>query len=87
MEKLVAAVFLLHYTGFGVMAPKLHLRRQQVRALSEEDLRELREDYRAGDAIVAGLHAYAADDGDERDVLIDFEADTVTIINEVDGAA
>ena len=59
-------------------APGLDLRRVRLRAFTEADWRELRDDFNATEAMIRELRRLAAEVMDDRDVRIDFEAETVT---------
>ena len=54
------------------IVPDLILRRAQVRALTTEDYRELREDFGASEQMIAELQRLVADSTDTRDVWVLF---------------
>ncbi len=58
------------------------LRRAQVRALDAIDLAELRDSFGATSSMIDALLSLAADETDERDVQIDFDAQTVAIVED-----
>ena len=59
------------------IVPDLLLRRAQVRALTTEDYRELRQDFGASEQMLVELQRLAADATDTRDVRIAFAPGTV----------
>jgi hypothetical protein len=71
--------YLRHWRQFGVV-PGLRLRRVQVRALTSIDLAEIRDRFGITPAMLDALLTLAADDNDQRDVRIDFEAETVSAV-------
>ena len=70
--------FLRFWREIGLGAPSLRLHRAQLLAFTEADWRELRDDYGVTEAMIDELRHLGADLADDREVRIDFDAETVT---------